>query len=59
MATFGQNGQWGCSQVEHLIKMANVIIVKWGILPTYLPIIYLLAYLLQLTYPFIYLPTFV
>jgi uncharacterized membrane protein len=31
-----QNGQWGFSQVKYLVKMANVIIVKWGILLTYL-----------------------
>jgi len=52
----GQNGQWGFSQVKHLIKMANVIIVKWGILPTYLPYstTFLPTYLLQPTY----LPTY-
>jgi hypothetical protein len=38
--TFSQNGQWNFSQVEHLVKMANVI-------TTYLP-----TYLLNLlTYP--------
>jgi len=30
--TFSQNGQWSFSQVEHLIKMANVITTY---LPTY------------------------
>jgi hypothetical protein len=36
--TSSQNDQWSIfSQVGHLVKMANVIIVKWGILP-YLPL---------------------
>jgi hypothetical protein len=35
--TFNQNCQWSFNQVRHLAKMANVIIVKWAILPTYLP----------------------
>jgi hypothetical protein len=35
--TYSQNDQWNFSQVGHLMKMANVIIVKWAILPTYLP----------------------
>ncbi len=26
--TFGQNGQLDLSQIKHLVKMANVIIVK-------------------------------
>jgi hypothetical protein len=35
--TFNKNGQWSFSQVGHLVKMTNVIIVKWAIRPTYLP----------------------
>jgi hypothetical protein len=58
--TFGQNGQWSFSQVEHLVQLAKVIIIKWGILPidlpittylsTYIPTYNLLIYLLQPTY---------
>jgi hypothetical protein len=39
-----QNGQWIFSQIKHLVKIVNVIIIKWAILstmfyniPTYLP----------------------
>jgi hypothetical protein len=59
--TFGQNGQRGFTQIKHLLKMANIIIVKWGILPTYLPYsttflpTYLPTYLLQPTNFHIYL----
>jgi len=62
--TFGQYGQWGLSQVKQLIKMANVIIVKWGILLTYLPysITFLPTYqpidLPTTTYLPTYLPTY-
>jgi len=42
--TYSQNVQWSFSYVGHLVKMANVIIVKWANLstmfyniPTYLP----------------------
>jgi hypothetical protein len=62
--TFGQNGQWSFSEVEHLVQLAKVIIIKWGILPidlpidlpittylsTYIPTYNLLIYLLQPTY---------
>jgi len=58
--TFGQNGQWSFSQVEHLVQLAKVITIKWGILPidlpittylsTYIPTYNLLIYLLQPTY---------
>jgi hypothetical protein len=46
------------NQVEHLVKMANVIIVKWGILLTYLP--YSTAFLPTYlsTYWPTYLPTY-
>jgi len=58
--TFSQLNQVGHKQMIILVKMANVIVVKWGILPTYLPYFttFLPTYLPTTTYQPLYLPTY-